>query len=370
MTDAAQPTTTLASATPASQRAVSRRLLTALTALVLLAHALLLQDATLKPSVPGRRAALPAFNTRALPPATAIEPKPAKPATAAARKRPPAPAADAAEMPVTPPPAPAAAVAFQQPPGVATHTAPLPEPAHATSAAAPTNAEVPDAPARPPRELQGLARGYRIAEPMRITYEVNGSKWPYKLSAEFLWQHDGASYNARLAFKAGFLTVMSQTSQGQITDQGLEPLRFADKKRSELAAHFVREQGKISFSANRPDAPLLSGAQDRLSILLQLGAMMAADPTAFAQASTIAVQIVGPRDAAVWLFTVGAEETLALPGGEQIGLKLLRNPREPFDQKIELWLAPDMGYLPVRLRITDANGDFVDQKWHSSETVP
>ena len=26
----------------------------------------------------------------------------------------------------------------------------------------------------------------------------------------------------------------------------------------------------------------------------------------------------------------------------------------------ELWLAPDMGYLPVRIKLTQANGDFAD----------
>ena len=354
--------------TSAAPRAITRRMLVTLTALVLLAHALLLKDATLNLSVSARRAAPPSFTTRALAPAApALVPAPAKRPPAArkgtlAPTPAPTPVAATAEVPLAPPPAPAAAVSFQEPPSIA--------PAQVTPAAAPQPSEDLSAPVRPPRELQGMVRTLRIAEPVRLKYDVVGNKFPYRLSAELLWQHDGTSYNARLAFSAGFLAVLSQTSSGQITEQGLEPVRFSDKKRSEVAAHFVREQGKISFSANTPDAPLLSGAQDRLSILLQLGAMIAADPDAFAQASTLTVQIVGPRDAAIWLFTVDTEETLALPGGEQNALKLLRNPREPFDQKVELWLAPAMGYLPVRLRITDANGDFVDQKWLSSDTVP
>jgi hypothetical protein len=223
---------------------------------------------------------------------------------------------------------------------------------------------------RPPRDAAGPVHTYQIAAPVRLKYEVKGNKFPYSLNAELLWQHDGSHYDARLAFSAGFLPVLSQTSSGLITPQGLAPLRFADKKRSEVAAHFVREQGRISFSANTPDAPLLAGAQDRLSILLQLGAMIAGGPGAYPQATTLTVQIVGPRDADLWLFTVGEEETLVLPGGTQLALQLLRNPREAFDQKVELWLAPALGYLPVRLRITEANGDFVDQKWLSSEPVP
>jgi len=43
-------------------------------------------------------------------------------------------------------------------------------------------------------------------------------------------------------------------------------------------------------------------------------------------------------------------------------VKLTRKPRREFDQKVEVWYAPSMGWLPVRNRVTDANGDFVDQQ--------
>jgi hypothetical protein len=68
----------------------------------------------------------------------------------------------------------------------------------------------------------------------------------------------------------------------------------------------------------------------------------------------------------VWLFTFEESESLTLPGGEVQGIKLVRNPRKPYDQKVEVWLAPQLGYLPARIRITDANGDSVDQQWLAS----
>ena len=46
--------------------------------------------------------------------------------------------------------------------------------------------------------------------------------------------------------------------------------------------------------------------------------------------------------------------------------KLLRLPRRDYDQKAELWLAPDLGYVPVRIRLTQANGDFADLRLSSS----
>jgi hypothetical protein len=41
-------------------------------------------------------------------------------------------------------------------------------------------------------------------------------------------------------------------------------------------------------------------------------------------------------------------------------MQLQRLPRRDYDQKAQLWLAPELGYLPVRIRITEANGDFVE----------
>jgi hypothetical protein len=95
--------------------------------------------------------------------------------------------------------------------------------------------------------------------------------------------------------------------------------------------------------------------------------MVAGDPAHYQPATTITIQTIGPRDADTWLFTVEREETLSLPGGELSTLKLVRNPRQEFDQKVELWLAPALGYLPARIRFTESNGEYIDQKWLATE---
>jgi hypothetical protein len=124
----------------------------------------------------------------------------------------------------------------------------------------------------------------------------------------------------------------------------------------------------VSFSSNRPDAPLLAGAQDRLSVLLQLGAMLAGEPNRFTEGTTLVIQTAGTREAEPWLFTVEGAETLALPGGSVVALKLSRNPQRDFEPRLELWLAPAMDYVPVRLRLTLPNGDWTDQQWSSTDT--
>jgi hypothetical protein len=210
---------------------------------------------------------------------------------------------------------------------------------------------------------------FKAPDSALLQYQVQGQAkgFNYWASAELNWQQDGKDYEARLEVSAFLLGSRVQVSKGSLGAEGIMPHRFSDKTRSELAAHFQRDKGIISFSANTPDAPLLKGAQDRLSIVLQLSSLLAADPTRFPAGTMLSFQIVSQREAEVWQFLVEKEEMLSLPFGDINAIKLNRQPRREFDQHIEVWFAPTLGYLPVRLRITNANGDFVDQLLSNAE---
>lgn len=373
--------------------AKSRLALPILTLAVVSLHAWLLQvgpaalggsemaDETTFPSFVTRTVVAPPDNTpnttAGAPPSTQPTPAPrAVPASPA-----PKPAAPSLKTELARPPSRASLTSLPPPDDVSETAAPL-TPADAPEAQDPNpQADHPEN-APPPAQLQeaqaplatpALADATRplppateLPAPVRLKYAVTANKFPYSLNAELLWQHDSSSYNARLVFGA-FGQSRVQTSQGDLDPHGLAPTRFSDKYRTELAAHFNRTLNKITFSANTPDAPLMTGAQDRLSVLVQLATLLASDPGGYPQATTITVQTAGPREASPWLFTVQAPEKLLLPGGEQDTLKLVRLPRRDYDQKVELWLAPALGYLPARIRITEHNGDYIDQQWLTSE---
>lgn len=375
--------------------AIPRLALLALTLAVLLVHGWLLQAAprALGAGPVAAPEAPLSFVTRTVLAVPAVTPPAAKPPVASAPPRPTkiaaaaaAPAAQALPQSSAQPLTPAPEAPLPEEPDLAAQTVPeettdktatdnidlvaetpalAPAPAPATTT--PPDQAQPPTPASPEPSLP-LPPGPKLPAPVRLAYTVQANKFPFSLNAELLWQHDGANYNARLAFSA-FGQSRVQTSQGEVGQQGLAPTRFSDKYRAELAAHFNRALGKITFSANTPDAPLLAGAQDRLSVLVQLATLIASDPGGYPQATTITLQTAGPREASPWLFTVQASETLTLPGGEQATLKLVRLPRRDYDQKVEVWLAPALGYLPARIRITEHNGDYIDQRWLASEAV-
>ena len=238
---------------------------------------------------------------------------------------------------------------------------PPPEPP-ASAASAPTSAPAPAVP---------LTHATRFAfpEPVRLLYALSGEskKLRYNARGELLWQHDGQTYQATLQASMLFLGSRTRTSVGSITPEGLAPRRFSDKWRTEVAAHFDQAQHRASFSANTPDVVLQAAAQDQLSVVLQIAGILAADPATYPPAASIAIQTVGPKDADLWIFSVEGPEHIYVPSGGIDTLKLTRKPRKPFDQQVELWLAPGMGYLPVRLKITNANGDYIDQQLRGVE---
>ena len=203
---------------------------------------------------------------------------------------------------------------------------------------------------------------------VRLHYETTLQKGALAVTgrAVFEWRHDGRQYEARLEGSSLAGTRVLRSS-GRIAPEGLAPAYFADKVRNEQATHFDRDQGRIVFSNNRPAAALAEGMQDRLSVIVQLGALLAAQPARFPPGTQLAIPTASTREADTWVFSVGEEEELALPGGTVRAVRLQRLSRGEYDQRLELWLAPGMDYAPVRLRLTNPNGDAVDNRWSSTD---
>ncbi len=189
----------------------------------------------------------------------------------------------------------------------------------------------------------------RLPAPIKLAFDVAGQakKFDYQARAELVWQHDGARYEARQEVSAFLVGSRTQRSTGLVTAQGLQPERFGDRNRSERAAHFDYQRGRVTFSANTPEAAIGPGAQDRLSVFIQLAGLLAATPDRFVPGTQLTLTTVSATGADRWTFTVEATETLNLPAGTLPALKLQRLPRRDYDQKAELWLAPRHG-LPAR----------------------
>ena len=321
-----------------------------------------------EPAPPAKVATVPASGATVVNPARPPKPDtPAQPQAVTPTSEPTAqvassgipssePDARSAAIPLSPASAPIE-LPLSKPEPVATPAA-TPSPLAASTAAA-AGAEV------------RRAKKVSYSEGVRLLFDGKGEGKgyiEYNVSGELLWQPDAMQYAAQLEFSALGFRLRTWTSKGELTDSGLQPTRFGDKPRgAELATRFQRDKGIISFSANNPDVALQVGAQDKLSAPLQLSAMVAGDPAQYPRGSTISFQAADAHGAHLWDFKVGATEALELPGGTLNAVKLSKEPTLEFDQRIEVWLAPDMHYLPVRIRIPEANGTWADLLWRESQ---
>jgi len=194
----------------------------------------------------------------------------------------------------------------------------------------------------------------RVPPPFRLTYALR--RGALSGQAELTLQRAGSGYELELKGTALGLEVLGLRSQGNVGPHGLMPERFVDRRRGRdrLAANFDHGAGRITYSGSAASQPLRLGAQDRLSWMVQLAAILEAAPARHGAGSRIAVSVSGARaDVDTWTFIVQDRQRLSLPGGAVVeALRLTREPRRPYDTQVEVWMDPAQHHLPVRARLT------------------
>lgn len=330
------------------------RVLPPLVLAVLLAHALLLGLLPLGVGDGWRGGVKPALQVRQIAaapvpvPAPEAEPPPPTPAPVAETLPPvlaaPPAAASAAEAQTVP-----AAVAVAA--AVAPASAPEPVPA---AVAAPAAAASSDAGGQP---LPVYAT--RMPAAVRLRYDLK--RGALAGTGELAWLPADGRYTLTLEGSAFSINVLNWRSEGGFDAAGIAPDRFVDRRRGRdvRAANFQRDKGLITFSGPQIEYPLLPGAQDRLSWMLQLAAIVEAAPLKYGPGAHISLFVAGARgDGDVWTFTVEASEALDLPAGRVAdALRLRREPRKPYDTLGEVWLDPARAHLPVRVRLSVPQAD-------------
>ena len=166
------------------------------------------------------------------------------------------------------------------------------------------------------------------------------------------WQPGADGYQLTLQGRAPGAPAIGWASVGGFDSDGIAPLRYTESRRGrELrAANFQRDSGRITFSGPAIEHALVPGAQDRLSWMVQLAAVLAANPALAAPDAQVSMWVVGTRgDAEVWTFTVLGRVALDLAAGRvDDAVHLVREPRRPYDTQVQVWLDPQRHHLPVQ----------------------
>jgi hypothetical protein len=347
----------------------SRRWIAVLLATVLL-HLIAFQWADGRLGLPMPRPAEPAVVTTAL---LSEAPPPPPVAAPASRPRPKVrkkSVAAPAPVPASPPP-PAVTVETTEPAGIEAPGSSVEEVASAQAESATEAAPSPaPPPAAPAEAAEQAARRYKVDPPpsAELKYEVRalreGKNW-YG-SGLFRWEAAGGSYRITGEASVSFLfniTVLNFKSEGALNEYGVAPVLYSEKpwRKALTNTHFQHANHKISFSASEAVYPWHGGEQDRASIMWQLAAIGRGDAAQFTPGADIDMVVAGARDADTWRIRVLGQEDVDTPYGKLAAWHVVRAPRQgSYDQTIDIWLAPQREWYPVRLRYTYANGDYLD----------
>ena len=245
------------------------------------------------------------------------------------------------------------------PPSRATPKAAAPRSVRTVPVAAAQPTATQPAPVEPPRAtdepaaVEALVPVYRtvVAPSTLLRYRVR--RGALQGTAELDWRADEETYDAQLAIELEGGGITRQASQGGFDVAGLAPRRFPDRRRrgGVQAANFERERGEVMFSGPTHRLALVAGAQDRVSWLLQLGAVLQAEPNRSAPGAELVFTVVGARgDGRPWVFRFESVEPVQTDAGPIEAVKWVREPDALYDTRVEVWLAPSMQHLPVRWR--------------------
>lgn len=328
-----------------------------LAALVLLGHLLALEWLGRQAdAISGLRDMAPVFFTRMLQPqapppvvAQAPAPPPARPRPRAApRPRPKASEPQRAEPAPTPPPAIVAEAPPEQP-----VVPPEPPPQLAVPPAEPPAAS----PSTGAASAPALAAQERPLDTWptdtRLTYRLTGHwRGPLFGDARVLWQREGEHYQVRLDVKVQPLFTQVFTSQGEVSPAGLVPriyeeLRPGKRRYAHLGDEVVLlEKGR---TAKRP-----AGVQDTASQFVELTHRFATGRDVLEVGRTVTVWLARPGNVDRWTYDIVALETLQTPlmGDVQayhLKPRPIANPRGNITA--EMWFAPSLQYLPVRIKV-------------------
>jgi Protein of unknown function (DUF3108) len=187
------------------------------------------------------------------------------------------------------------------------------------------------------------------------------------------WTRSGLSkenYQVKVRANARGLFTLSMTSQGKLSPTGLLPEAYEEVIDITGLPNRVRslrleEKSLLSNNGNRFARPATApwSVQDTVSQFIDIGHRYQQGREKLEEGRTLQVWLGRPGGLNEWTYDISAEESVFLPKIGDIKVHHLKprplaTPRGPYT--MEMWLAPSLQYLPVKVRFNMNSQSYVD----------
>jgi hypothetical protein len=179
--------------------------------------------------------------------------------------------------------------------------------------------------------------------------------------------HYRATLRARITFLIASFTLISSESVGQVASDGLEPQQYTETPRNKPTSTvtFKRDasgSSLVSFSQSADLPNAAPGVQDRLTILLQVGALMQANSLLKQAGARFSIPVAGLKgNIDLWNFAVQGLEPVHADIGTIEGWHVSRVLRPGSnDRGVEVWVSNQSPSIPLRVRYSEPDGSTID----------
>lgn len=203
----------------------------------------------------------------------------------------------------------------------------------------------------------------------RLSYTMQGYyRGEVRGSAQVEWLREGSRYEVHVEVivgpRAASLMGRRMSSRGELTAAGLVPRRYDEDTR----LGFAHRHAIIEFGAGRArlasgrDVEAPPGVQDAASQFVQLTYRLTVEPQLLQVGRVIDFPLALPKRLDRWYYEVVALETLTTPLGPVEAYHLVPRRELPTRDALlaEMWFAPQLQYLPVRIRIRQDADTYID----------
>lgn len=201
----------------------------------------------------------------------------------------------------------------------------------------------------------------------RLEFDVYRGEGLHIGETRYHWVHDGERYQMDMATETTGLAALlrpiliEQRSTGEVTAGGLRPghyvLESKQGKASDEEVIFDWDANRVMLRAGntRSEHELAAGAQDMASLWLEI--IWRAQRGEGFDLSLATGKRYSPR----WFVPDEKYGSLETAVGRLL-VQHIQARAQAGDNQIEVWLAPNLRWLPVRIRYTDRKGDVYDQR--------
>jgi hypothetical protein len=195
----------------------------------------------------------------------------------------------------------------------------------------------------------------------KLEYVAKASRGALSLEGEneLVFATTGTRYTLRSATRSVLFSA-EQDSAGERVGALLQPHEYHERspRRPLRTTRIDWQADRVTFSANVDGGTATQPRmQDRLSLLLSAGQQLRL------QKGTGAVEfpVAGARHVSLYRFELRGLEALELPIG-RLEAHRLERPRDAEHDGIEVWVAPALCWLPVKMRFVDDRGQVVQNQ--------